>query len=288
MRYLVALGLVLSGSYSYSKTEYGTTNNAAATSLDWVMRNVLPDVGNLEINGVYYQYTPEKVTADDMKVHVQNENIDGTGYIFRETDDWSGLPGGFPINKVIGVDNIPKALWGDGSIEVEGTGTVTDASVVYSYKFDDSCVSPLSDPSCPGYNDALTAALANITEPVAYDAMGDANVKDVLNNKTEVEEEEDDENDEQEEEERLEKVLSEIDIDILDANALAQNHLMQALSLTANITPYYDLKIPGGTYKETTVLKDSTLPDNKRGARVGLAQQLLHNEMVEMQYNKEE
>lgn len=288
MRFWVVLALALQPSYSYSEVEYGTTNNAAATSLDWVMRNVLPDVGNLEINGVYYQYTPNKVTADDMKVHVQNENIDGTGYIFRETDDWSGLPGGFPINKVIGVDNIPKALWGDGSIEVEGTGTVTDASVVYSYKFDDSCVSPLSDPSCPGYNDALNSALANIVEPVAYDVMGDENVKDVLNNKTEVKEEEDDENDEQEEEERLEKVLSEIDIDLLDANTIAQNHLMQALSLTANITPYYDLKIQGGTYKETTVLKDSTLPDNKKGARVGLAQQLLHNEMVEMQYNKEE
>ena len=81
--------LALLHSYSYSETEYGTTNNAAATSLDWVMRNVLPDVGNLEINGVYYQYTPNKVTADDMKVHVQNENIDGTGYIFRETDDFS-------------------------------------------------------------------------------------------------------------------------------------------------------------------------------------------------------
>ena len=28
-----------------------------------------------------------------MKVHVGNHNANGDGYTFRETDDWSGVPG---------------------------------------------------------------------------------------------------------------------------------------------------------------------------------------------------
>lgn len=246
------------------------------------MKNVLPDVTNLKINGVYYQYTPIKNTEDVMKVHVQNENALHGGYIFRETDDWSGLPGGIPINKVIGVDNIPKELWGDGSIAVEGTGSVTNASVVYSYKFDDSCSNPLADPSCPGYNDALLSAIASIPVAGAYEV--DIPEQD----KTELKEELDEEKDEEEEdEERLEKALSAIDNNILDANAIAQNQMMQALTIAVDITSYYDLKIEGGVYNESITLNDTHLPDNKKGARVGLAQQLLHNKMIDMQYDKE-
>jgi hypothetical protein len=283
MRYLAVLVLVFSGSYSYSEFEYGTTSNAADNRLNWVMKNVLPDASNLSVNGVFYQYTPVKVKEDAMKVHVQNENALGSGYIFRETDDWTGMPGGIPINKVVGVDNIPEAAWGDGSIEVEGTGSVIDTSVIYSYKYDNTCANPIDDPTCPGYNDAIQSVLNSISEPVAYDVMGDENVKDVLNDKVELEEEADEE--EQEEDDRLEKALSAVDVGALDANTIAQDHLMQALSLTANITPYYELKIQGGEYNEVTTLTDSKLPDNKKGARVGLAQQLKHNEMVDMQYN---
>jgi hypothetical protein len=41
----------------------------------------------------------------------------------------------------------------------------------------------------------------------------------------------------------------------------------------------------GGVYEETTTLKDSQLPENPRGLRNGLAQQLLHEQMVGEQYN---
>ena len=250
------------------------------------MPDLFPEANNLSVNGVFYQYTPVKKTEDDMKVHVQNEDAVNGGYIFRETDDWSGRPGGTPINKVIGVPNVPQKYWGKGSIDVEGTGSVIDTSVIYSYKFDDSCITPLSDPSCPGYNEAMLSTINKIPVAEVYDALGDENVKDVLDDKADLDEEELEEKEEEEEEEiDLENILSEIDISVMSAQTVAQNHLLKAMTLSVNIESYYAKNIQGGVYKETLSLEDKKLPDNKRGARLGLAQQQKHNEMVEMQYN---
>ena len=76
---------------SYSEEVYGTTNNAAAFGLNWVMTNILPSQAGLEINGLVYQYTAVKDPETGMIVYVQNEYADGSGYIFRNVDDWSGL-----------------------------------------------------------------------------------------------------------------------------------------------------------------------------------------------------
>ena len=275
---MAVLALVFSGSYSYSEFEYGTTSNAADNRLNWVMKNVLPDASNLSVNGVFYQYTPVKVKEDAMKVHVQNENALGSGYIFRETDDWTNQVGGIPINKVVGVANIPEAAWGDGSIEVEGTGSVIDTSVIYSYQYDNTCANPIDDPTCPGYNDAIQSVLNSISEPVPYDTTSD--VKLVLDEKVELEEEVDEEQDD----DRLEKALSAVDVGVLDANTIAQNHLLLSLTAGVSVQSYYDKRIQGGVYEDTVDMSTVQMPDNKSGARVGLAQQLKHNEMVDMQY----
>ena len=50
--------------------------------------------------------------------------------------------------------NLSAELWGPGSIEVDGEGTVEDASVVYSYRYD-TCFDPQSDPSCLGYEETV-------------------------------------------------------------------------------------------------------------------------------------
>jgi len=52
------------------------------------------------------------------------------------------------------------------------------------------------------------------------------------------------------------------------------------------IPPAYLTSLRGGTYDEVLVLIDNKLPVNKKARRVGLAQQLLHEEMVEAQYTK--
>jgi len=65
----------------------------------------------------------------------------------------------------------------------------------------------------------------------------------------------------------------------------AQASLTEQALFAMNYLPRsYDNSLKGGSYNDTLVLVDSNLPDNKKAKRVGLAQQLLHEEMVEAQY----
>jgi len=79
-----------------------------------------------------------------------------------------------------------------------------------------------------------------------------------------------------------------VDDSVLSANVMAQNLLMFAMTNSITMNTYYDKKLAGGDYKETVVLDGGQLPDNKKGARAGLAQQLLHTKMVSMQYDPTE
>ena len=280
---VIALTTALMAPEVHSEYLYGISGNMAGAGHTWGMNNIGPsNQRGMRINGVFYQYTPVKNTEDDMLVHVRNKRVGG-GYIFSSTDDWSGLPGGIPITKGFTIDNLPIELWGDGSIDVEGNGLVTDANVVYSYKYNNDCLTPMSDPSCPGYMDAVLSMLGN-AEVEAYDPMGDENISDVMDEKVDLEEE----SEEEEDKEILENILSSVDDSVLSANVLSQNLLMFALTNAVTMNTYYDKKLAGGTYKETVVLDGGNLPDNKKGARAGLAQQLLHTKMVSMQYDPKE
>lgn len=286
MRKLIAVALLaLYATSAHSEYLYGISGNMAGAGHTWGMSGIGPgNTRGLRINGVFYQYTPVKNTEDDMVVHVRNKKVGG-GYIFSETDDWSGLPGGIPITKGFIIDNLPIELWGDGSIDVEGTGSVIDANVVYSYKYNNDCLTPMSDPSCPGYTDAVLGMMGKIDD-TTYNPMDDKNITDVLEEKADLEE--DEKQDEDEDSDRLEKILSSVDDSVLSANVISQNLSMYALTRSSNMNPYYDKKLAGGVYKETVVLDGGNLPDNKKGARVGLAQQILHTKMVSMQYEPKE
>ena len=285
MKKILIVCLLLANN-AYGEYLYGITGNMAGTGHTWGMSAIGPSNNRgLRINGVYYQYTPVKHTEDDMRVHVRNKRIGG-GYIFSVTDDWSGLPGGIPITKGFTVDNLPIELWGDGSIDVEGTGSVMDASVIYSYKYNNDCQTPLSDPSCPGYM-AAVLAMADDYDATGYNPLDDENITSTLEEQAEADEIEEEEK-EQEDSDKLERILSGVDTSILASNILAQDLLMSAMTRSIAIESYYDKKLAGGTYKETVTLVGGELPDNKRGARVGLAQQLLHTEMVNAQYNQKE
>ena len=285
--FFVALAASLMASQAHSEYLYSISGNMAATGHTWGM-NIGPSGSqSLKINGVFYQYTPVKNTEDDMLVHVRNKKVGG-GYIFSITDDWSGLPGGIPITKSFIIDNLPIELWGDGSIDVEGSGSVVDANVVYSYKYNNDCLTPMSDPSCSGYTDAVLAMMGN-TKIEAYDPLSDENIADLIDEKAELDEEVQQEDEEKvKEKDKLQRMLSGVNNSILYANVTSQNLLMFAMSRNNNLNPYYDKRLAGGEYKETVALNDGKLPDNKKGARVGLAQQLLHTEMVNAQYNQED
>jgi len=248
------------------------------------MPSVLPDVAGLDINGLIYRYTTVKNTEDAMKVHIGNHNATGDGYTFRETDDWSGVPSN-TIVKSFALSNIPSDNWGTGFIEVEGEGTVEDASVIYSYRVD-RCYDPQSDPSCAGYIEPIP----DIPEVEIYDALEDESVLNVIDAETEFKYDEEgniikDEEDE-EEDTRIEMGLT------ASANALTllrtqgQDTIIMAINQQTNINMYYNAKINGGTLSDATQLQDGTIPDNKKALRNNLAQQILHEQMIDMQYNK--
>ena len=278
------LSLVLLPSYSYSEPyTYGATSNAASNALSWAMDSILPSIGGVDINGLLYRYTTVKDPDADMKVHVGNHNASGDGYTFRETDDWSGVPGN-TIVKSFPLSNIPASQWGTGFVEVEGEGTVKDAVVIYNYRLD-KCYDPQSDPTCAGYVKPMPV----LPEVIVYDALEDDAVLDTL----EAEEFQYDEDgklildeDEEEEETRIEMGLT------ASANALTlfkrqnQSDIILAINKQTNINTYYNAKINGGTLNDAAGLKDGTIPDNKKALRNNLAQQVLHEKMVDMQYNK--
>jgi len=279
---------------SYSSSEsiqpyFGTTPNAAAGGTTWDMNTVLPTPPGLDINGVIYNYTIQKDVNDSAKVHVQNENADGTGYIFRETDEWQvGSLGGTEIRKVVPViPNIPRQSWGDGSIEIEGDATVEDPNVVYMYKVD-PCYDPQFDPNCPGYQVQMPD-IPEIDVSTIYNATDDEAVQiATVETDTDIYEDEEtsenEEEDEEREEMRLEAALAAIDNSEMFANAFAQAQILAAMNNAIQMSNYYAGNVPGGEYKDSQVLIDKKIDDNKKGLRNGLAQQLLHEEMVSMQY----
>lgn len=295
-RLLLSAALVSWGGYCYSDSiapYYGVTPNAAAGGHSWSMDNILPSgVPGLDIDLVIYNYTPIKETQDDMIVHIQNKNADGTGYIFRESDDWSGLAGGVEIRKVVPVTPLNRSNWGDGSIEVEGTGTVDNASVIYNYRVD-PCYDPQYDPNCPGYQPYIPE-IPQVNLDDIYDATEDEYVslssdETILLEENEEVLEEKDEEDEEEEEKRKRAYRLEA-LQASNAAALfAENQRIQLMNQVAQQavdTLYAPKIINGGVYNDTLELVDKELPQNQRGLRNGLAQQLLHKRMVEMQYGK--
>jgi hypothetical protein len=271
---------------SYSQCEpytYGTTGNAAGTSLNWTMANVLPEGIGLDVNGLIYKYSTVKNPEDDMLVHVGNLNANGDGYTFKETDDWSGVPSN-TIAKSFALPNIPSAHWGNGSIEVEGTGEVKDAIVIYSYRLD-KCFDPQADPSCAGYRRPVPPVI----EYEIYNALDDNAVVDNIDVKADADYDEDeakrDEDEEKEEQTRIELGLAQAENALTLTLDQGQSQIINAMNSSTNIDTYYNSKINGGIYKDTVVLNGGNLPDNKKGLRNNLAQQLLHNQLVDLQYD---
>jgi hypothetical protein len=295
---LLALGFWPSYSYSDSIAPfYGYTGNAITDqSLKWAMGNVLPDgTPGLDIQNVIYSYRIQKETGEWVTVYVQNEYAEGAGegYIFRERDDWKpGSIAGTEIAKAVPVGNLPRALWGDGSIEVVGNGSVSDASVVYTYKVT-PCFDPQFDPNCPGYKtpvpeiyevdlgDVYDAVAAGDSDQDTWDPNEDENIDDEELSEEEIAEKEAEED--KDREDRQEAALFEAGRAELFAQALSAAQLTDATQI--NIRNYTEKTIPGGAYNDTKVLVDNDLPDAQSGLRNGLAQQLLHQQMVAMQYN---
>jgi len=235
----------------------------------------------MDISGVIYNYTAVKELEDDFTVTVQNEDVDG-GYIYQETDDWSGK-NGMKIQKVIPIAYTPIEQFGKGSIATTGTGSIEDASVLYMYRFD-GCRNPQNNENCPGYVPPMPV----IPVIEIYDALEDENVdkateetdSDLYNKE---EEESEDKEAEEEEKGRLEIAMAATENALTIANTASQATLLQIINNATNVSSYYVAQIVGGTYRESIALQGGKIVDNRKALR-SLGQDNLMNEMIGEQY----
>ena len=120
-----------------------------------------------------------------------------------------------------------------------------------------------------------------------YDALQDDSVQ-LAQEETDKElldkdEEAKDEDDEEEDNEQMESLLAASENALTIANEISQSVLLQAINQATNINSYYAVQIPGKIYRETVVLQDKDIVDNRRALR-SLGQDKLMNQMVEEQY----
>ena len=272
-------------SYSYSNTNYiyETSGNASQDSLNWVMSNVLPEYTGLQVNGVFYQYTTIKDPDTGMIVTVQNEDALNAGqYIFREQDDWSGLPGN-TIQKAIPQPYVDQNRWGNGSIEINGEGEVVDASVIYTYRYDEDCVvSPQNNPSCPGF----VMPEINIPEPVA---SIDDTIQDELDRQRVADADmEQDDIDRKKNKDEKDDGRPMIEVLLGNSNTTALGGVAQVLHdnlVLLDVVPaFYLTELPSTVYEETLTLPGGELPDNVMLRRANYSQELLHERLVDLQY----
>ena len=262
------------------------------------MGTILPDTSgpyvSLQIHGLTYRYRMVKDPDTDAIVYVRNEDPVNGGYVFEEKDDWSGNPGG-TVQKYFRFPYIDSSRWGDGSMTVEGDGKIEDPFMVYNYRLEvdeqlQMCyLTPLADPSCPGFENALLNYINNMEDPTPddpfYDEWVQANMS--LND-------EEGEQEQQEQAEEPEEKLSNFEKELGGENTISdlvdtdkQARILASLSQVPKIEAYYILDIPGGEYKDAVILEDTILPDNPRAMR-NLASDATHNSMVRSQYDREQ
>ena len=128
----------------------------------------------LDISGVLYNYTAVKNVVNDFTVTIENDKVGG-GYVFKDTEDWSGKHGG-KVQNVIPLPYTPIEQFGDGRIRGTGTGSIEDVTILYMYRWD-LCRNAQNDESCPNYIPPLPV----IPKIEIYDALDDEFVNKYLN-----------------------------------------------------------------------------------------------------------
>jgi len=284
LRSLVVL-LLLSCFSSVHAYTFGYTPNVAISGLEWTMTPTYlgaDGIGGMDISGVTYKYTPIKNKEDDYIVTLENDKVGG-GYVFQDVQDWSQREGGTEVRRTIALPYTPIAVFGDGRLKQEGTGSIEGANVRYIYRFD-PCFDPQSDPNCPGYKKPPPPPLPLIPD---YDALQDESVaiaqKETDRKLSKEDQAEKEEEDEEEDEESLEFMLADVENAIAMANEIAQSVILQQLNNVTNLTNYYVSTIPDNYYPDAVALQGGTIVDNRRALR-SLSQDARMNEMIEEQY----
>ena len=274
----------------YSENIFGNTENAASKAYNWTMNNLLPAQSGLTVEGVFHRYTLTKDATKDATVAITNKKVGSDTYIYEYVDDWNKIPGGTKV----AYDAVPSTLgnlFGNGEIKVNGDGSLSDVTILYHFKYD-PCDNPLTNPECPGFNDAMLKYLLDNnlidSEPDVSDPFYDEWVQFQLDQKAEQEEElasEEETEEELEEEISIEDVLSVVNAAEQIANPEQQLAMMQQLTAAGTLDAYSKMTIDGGVYEETIVLDGGEIKDNYRAFR-NLKQDKLHDEIVRSQFKE--
>ena len=280
---LWVLLLLLFYSFSVHAYSFGYTPNVAISGLEWTMTPTYlgaNGIGGMDVSGVTYKYTPIKNKEDDYVVTLENDKVGG-GYVFQDVQDWSQREGGIEVRRTIALPYTPLAVFGDGRLKQEGTGSIEGADVRYIYRFD-PCFDPQSDPNCPGYVKPKPPPLPDIPD---YDALQDESVSlaQKETDKKLLEDEQAEKDDEEEDEESLESKLADTTNALTIANEISQSVILKELNNVTNLTNYYVYTIPDNYYPDTVALQGGTIVDNRRALR-SLSQDARMNEMIEEQY----
>ena len=254
------------------------------------MNNLLPAQSGLTVEGVFHRYTLTKDATKDATVSITNKQVGSDTYIYEYVDDWNNIPGGTKV----AYDAVPSTLgnlFGNGEIKVNGDGSLSDVTILYHFKYD-PCDNPLTNPECPGFNDAMLKYLLDNnlidSEPDVSDPFYDEWVQFQLDQKAEQEEElasEEETEEELEEEISIEDVLSVVNAAEQIANPEQQLAMMQQLTAAGTLDAYSKMTIDGGVYEETIVLDGGEIKDNYRAFR-NLKQDKLHDEIVRSQFKE--
>ena len=284
---LLALAVFSWPYYCYSENVYGNTKNAASDAHTWVMNNLLPAQNNLTIEGVFHKYTITKDLTTDSTVSITNKKVGSNENVYEYVDDWNNLPSGTKI-KYDPMASTLGTLFGDGEIKVTGDGSLSDVIILYHYKFD-PCDTPLNDPSCPNYKDAVYQYLLD------NDLLSGGNVDDPyynewvqigLDEQAELEELEVEEAEAEEKSEDLtiEEILSVRGVTEKIADPVQQLAMLQQLISVGKLELYLNLDIDGGVYEDVLKIDGGEIKDNVRAYR-SLAQDSVHRSMVRSQYD---
>ena len=250
------------------------------------MNNLLPSQTGLSVEGIFHRYTLTKDATKDSTVSITNKKIGGDGYIYEYTDNWNKIPGGTKVS----YDAVPSVLgnlFGDGEIKVTGDGSLSDVTILYHYKFD-PCHTPLTDPSCPDFKDALYQYLLDnnlLNSPNVEDPFYNKWVQIQLEEQAEAEEQEALEAQEEEESEELtvEEILSVAGAAEKIADPMQQLNMMKQIASIGKLELYYNVVIDGGVYKDNLTLEGGTIEDNVKGLR-NFTQDNVHKSIVRSQY----
>jgi len=251
------------------------------------MNNLLPSQTGLTVEGIFHRYTLTKDVTKDSTVSITNKKIGSAGYIYEYTDNWNKIPGGTKVT----YDAVPSTLgnlFGEGEIKVTGDGSLSDVTILYHYKFD-PCHTPLTDPSCPDFKDALYQYLLDnnlLDTPNVEDPFYNKWVQIQLEEQAEAEEQKVLEIEEEEEKDELsmEEILSVAGAAEKIADPLQQLNMMQKIAAIGKLELYYDAVIDGGVYKDNLVIDGGNITDNAKGLR-NLTQDSVHRSIVRSQYD---